>query len=480
MGALDKLRGKYIASPYWMKRTVSPVLSMVPVSLLYGMSYRNMMEQIEISRTDPEHVLQYQRRSLVKLIESCMDLNDYYRRIFRGVFETGGSWRSSCIEDLQKLPILDREDIRAHIGRFLVRPAAELDEVSTSGSSGHPLTFFLDRDRGARELAYIHRIWAQIGFRPGKHRRATIRGFVFPDVDKKPWEFDPPLKELRFAASQLAPETMRKYLDLMEKYEVNFLHGYPSAMALLAGFAKTVNWRKPGSLIGILPISEALFDHQRSLIREGFGGLPILSYYGQSEKVAFAGELPEAQDVFEFEPLYGITELVAGDGQPVREKGERGRIVSTGLLNRGMPFFRYDTGDTAELVGAAGRDNCYRMRVRAIRSRRAHEYIVDFHGGKIYFTAIIPHSKVFARVQEFQLYQENPGEVVVKILPRGGHDDGIPQAFVDEIQTKVGSRVRFQLQLVDRLPPNPRDKRHFIDQKLGGEGVGSAQVKLSK
>ncbi len=420
------------------------------------------MKMIEISENDADFVLAFQKKSLEKMIESCLSVNSYYSETFRMTLAD----RGFGIEDLKKLPILDKEDVRRATEQFLVRPRSELDEVSTSGSSGRPLKFYLDRDRSPKELAFVHHIWSRIGFRPDKHRRAVLRGVFLPNVDMKPWEYDPALNELRLSPFHLVPETMELYLRLIEEYKINFIHGYPSAITLLFNFAKSKSWRLPASLIGILPISEVLFEYQRSIILQDFPGIKILSFYGQSEKVAIAGELADSSNVFEFEPLYGVAELVDENGGQVQVPGSRGRVIATGMLSWGMPFFRYDTGDTAELVEPGSRENCYRMRVREIRSRRAHEYIVGYNGALISFSAINLHSEYFADIQQFQLYQEEEGRVTIKVVAYPGQNLAKIRNFVGEIQSKVGNNVHFSLQVVDFLPPNPRGKRHFIEQKL--------------
>ena len=466
MRAIDELRGMYVSSPYWIKRVASPLLSIVPFGFLYGKTYSQASRMIGYSKDNPQFVAEYQEKTLASIIEPCVNLNDYYQRIFEGVYDGGSDWKSNCVAGLKKLPILNKEEVRRNIDKYLVRPRSELDLVSTSGSSGQPLSFYLDRDRGPKEIAFIHQVWAQVGYRASKHRRAVLRGFSFPNVEEKPWEYDPALNELRLSASQMLPETMKLYLELIKRYDIDFLHGYPSAITLLSNFAISINWEKPASLIGVFPISEALFDYQRVIILKAFPDIKILSFYGQSEKVAFAGELADFPDIFEFEPLYGIVELVDDQGRPVLGKGERGRIVSTGLLTKGMPLFRYDTGDTAELVELGSEDNCYRMRVRKIRSRRALEYVVGYKGEKFYFTAILPHTRTFEKIQQFQLYQEVPGEVTVKVVPYFGQTEKEIRAFVDEIQSKAGKMVKFSLETVKFLPPNPRGKRHCIEQKL--------------
>jgi phenylacetate-CoA ligase len=325
--------------------------------------------------------------------------------------------------------------------------------------------FYLDKDRSVREWAFITHVWARIGYSPGK-RRAVLRGVFLPNVDIRPWGYDAALRELRLSPFHLLPKVMDQYLRLISRYRVSFIHGYPSAIAILAGHALSASWSPPSSLEGILPISERLTVDQRELFRAAFGDVAVLSYYGLSEKAAFAGEIPGEPDVYEFEPLYGITELVDDEGRPIREPGEQGRVIGTGLLSRGMPLLRYDTEDRAELVRAPTHDNAYRLRVRGITSRWSEEYLVSKQGSLVSIAAINVHSRAYADVREFQFFQDTQGVAVLRVVPREGVCAEALARLANDFRTKVGSGLRIELEVVKAIDTNTRGKRLFVDQRL--------------
>lgn len=171
-------------------------------------------------------------------------------------------------------------------------------------------------------------------------------------------------------------------------------------------------------------------------------------------------------DVYEFEPLYGLTELVDDQDRPVETIGKTGRIISTGLLFRGMPFIRYDTGDHGVLVQSPAPENGYRLRVANIRSRRAQEFLVASNGALISITAINIHSDAYALIREFQFYQDQPGIAVCKIVPLDGYKESDYLPFIAEIQKKIGNSLEFSIKLVEAIPVNPRGKRKMVDQRI--------------
>lgn len=465
MWLLNRLRGLYPQSPTWVRKCFSPFLALLPPELVYGPTYRRFRLMIANSEVDANFVREFLITSLRDIIQACIDRSEFYRELIRNAFGRIPDVDQFSLEDLKRLPILSKEDVRENADRLLVVDPSYADIVSTSGSSGRPLQFYLDKDRSVKEWAFITHIWGRIGYRY-HHRRAVLRGVFMPNVDIKPWEYDAALRELRLSPFHLIPDIMDKYLALIRKCRINFIHGYPSAIAILASHALRIGWRPPDDLIGILPISETLFPHQRELLRRAFGDIAIMPFYGLSEKVAIAGEVLDEPDVYEFEPLYGITEIVDDSGEPVTTPGASGRIVSTGLLSKAMPLLRYDTGDTGTLVQLPAPENCFRLRVKGIRSRRGQEFLVSTKGALISMAALNIHSPAYAHIQEFQFHQDTPGLATVRIVPLPGRQYRDFEPFVEEIQTKVGSDIVFRLELVDSLKSNPRGKRSFIEQKL--------------
>lgn len=442
---------------------MAPLVTMLPISMRFGNTYNKFRKDIQISKTNPEFVKEYQERKLREIMVMCEENSSYYTTLFQNVFNKKA--RNWSINDLKSLPIMSREDVREHCDDLLTRDKDNLDMVTTSGSSGEPLKFYLDKERSAKEIAFVHTVWSGAGFCL-KDQRAVLRGVHIQKVDEKPWEYDSALNELRLSPFHITEENLNLYLGLIEKYKVSFLGGYPSAITSLAALALKKKWRRPACFRGIFPISEPIHKHQRNIIAEAFGGVPVLLYYGMSEKVAFAGECLQQEDLYEFEPLYGITELINEEGVCVETPGTRGRIISTGLISLGMPLLNYDTGDTAELVESASYDNCYRMKVRNIKPRRSQDILVGNNGALISLAAINIHSQNYNNVREFQFYQEREGRVVVRAVPSANKTVEDVSLFVNEIQSKVGNAIFFELEMVSEIATNSRGKKRAIDQRL--------------
>jgi phenylacetate-CoA ligase len=458
----------YVGLPSPIRRWIIPALAWLPANLKYGGTYRRLRREIAVSESSPEFVLEYQERMFRRMLERAASDSPYYRSVMRerGIQAIGSVGRA--LDWLPDFPVLKKDVLREGARELLTVPLKSVDEISTSGSSGRPLTFFLDKDRSVKEWAFIHHLWAKAGYRASE-KRAVLRGTHISGADHQPWEYDAALRELRLSPFHMTADNLSRFLVQMRRREIHYLHGYPSALTLLATHAASASWDWREEIKGIFPISESLYSTQRQELRRAFPAALILPFYGLSEKVAIAGQVCGADDVYEFEPLYGITELLDEQNQPIREIGQRGRLVATGLLHLAMPLIRYDTEDDAELVREARQDNGYRLRVSGLRSRWRQEFIVGRNGEQISVAAINIHSAVYGSIREFQFFQDQPGIVEVRVVPRMGASRADLDAFVAEIQAKVGASTVFVLKILDAISRNSRGKWTFIEQRLGSE-----------
>jgi phenylacetate-CoA ligase len=367
---------------------------------------------------------------------------------------------SATPADLGALPVVTRGIVRDNVDDMLAMPKQRLDEAMTSGSSDAALTVYLDKDRSVREWAFVTHAWRAAGFRLGD-RRAVMRGHLLRGAQSRYWSWEPGTRELRLSPLRLVPSIMDEYLDLIARFRVAFLHGYPSAITLLAAHARRVGWQPPTTLRGVLPISESLLPHQRAIIRDGFGPLPVVPFYGLTEKVAFACEVPDEPDVYEFEPLYGITEILGRDGRWVGT-GQRGRLVGTGFLSTGMPLVRYFTGDLATVVRHPSAENCWRLRVTDLVSAKRQFYLVTAEGGLAPRTGLT-HNDV---ARDYQFVQWEPGRAILRLVPEPGVTQRDLDVFVETVRVDSDGLLTYETEIVNEIPATSRGKRVFIEQHL--------------
>lgn len=453
-------RGAYARSPLWTRAAVGTLLAALPPRLLYGSDYRSLSRDLRRASTDEEYCRSERDRLLRETLLRASDAPAYSKHLADIDLK-----KADPLGTLAGLPVLDRAAVARDPRGHLCVPASAMDMVTTGGTGGTPLSFFLDRDRSPREWAFVTSIWSRAGYCLGD-RRAVLRGLGFGGHGRT-WFWDPALRELALSPFDLTDEVMSGYLELLTAYRIQWLHGYPSAVSALCSFAARAEWQPPAALEGVLLISEPVYSHQTELIHKVLPGRVVLPFYGQSERVSIAGEVPGELGTYEFEPLYGIPDLVDDHGHPVTAAGARGRLLGTGFISRGMPLLRYDTGDTAELVELACPSNGHRLTVRAIWGRRRQEFLVGREGNPISMTALNIHSSAYSNVRQFQFFQDTPGVAVLRVVPLVRGDTAAAESLRREFAAKVAHVLDLHLELVDALPLTLRAKSTFIDQRLG-------------
>jgi len=468
MPFLDQLRGYYVRAPRWVQRPAGTLLSTLPPDLLYGGTFRRLQVDIERSEWDAAFVEARVGQQLSALFANARRTRFYAPRL------AGLPAGSPTPADLARLPILQKEEVRRDAESMLAVPRTEVDEVMTGGtSSGVALSFYLDRDRSVKEWAYLTHLWQRAGYQLGD--RLAVLGYRgvthLSNPTAKPWAWEPGTRELRLSPFRMVPPVMDDYLELIGRFRIAFVYGYPSAISILAGHARNVGWSPPPTLKGVLLMSESIRPFQREAIREGFGPVPVLSCYGLSEKVAIAGEIPGHPGEYEFEPLYGSTELVNASGAPVTVPGEQGRLVGTGFVSMGMPLVRYDTGDLATAVAFPSVDNCWRLRVTDIVSCYWQEYLVTREGGLI--TPVVLYDDNLL-VREFQFVQHEPGRATLRVVAAQGVGPGELDTFLHKVNRQAHGLMSVTMETVDEIPLTPRGKRVMVEQYLDLSDFGLA------
>jgi phenylacetate-CoA ligase len=462
---LDIARSAYVKSPPRLRRSVAPLISMVPLALRYGAVYERWRRDIMRARTDPAFSITATTSALRTLAGTAVHASSFHRARFASTFGANFDARQMEVEDLGRLPILTKADLRAAGEAALTRPAKNLVRNCTSGSNGEePFAFFVDRDRSVREFAFVNDAWARAGYTRDQ-TRCVLKGFRMKGAEDRLFEWEPALNELRLCVFPMTEADVALYIDLIDARQIRFLHGYPSAIELFCRHMLALGRSFRTPIRGILPISEPLYEHQRATIRQALGDVAFAPFYGLSEKALFAREVTD--DIYEFEPLYGLAELVDDDGAPVTEPGAEGRLVGTGFITHGMPFIRYDTEDRARLVERGTRANGWRMKVEAISPRRKPGFFIGKTGNRIVATNFPPQDPTFFRgMSEFQFVQSEPGKAVIRYVAATGGAEGDAERIRAALEAKAEGHLTFTLDRVDCLACGSQGKRAFIDQRL--------------
>ncbi|WP_249033777.1 phenylacetate--CoA ligase family protein [Kocuria rosea] len=363
-----------------------------------------------------------------------------------------------ALERLEELPILSRRSVTESSRAMLTVPESEVSAVSTSGSSGEPVVFYLDKRRGASEWAYVMDSWSSSGVTPNDWR-AYFRGMDLPRGAS--YQLQRSTRELVIRAQTVSPRTIDQYCDMLERRRIRYLHGYASTLSLFAVLCEQMGWASWRSqVMGVFPVSEEITSNQRAVLSRVFPNAGVVDFYGLSERTAFAAGHGDGS--YSFYPLYGLVEVIREDGSPA-QSGERGRIIATGLRLKAMPLLRYDTGDSAEVVHY---EPSGMPRIREIRPRRSRENFVTADGGNFALTAMNMHGHLFASVLRFRFVQEIAGHATMLIQPAPGATSNDLEEVFQHMQRRCAGQVTLSMRLVEDLPPTVNGKARLLEQRI--------------
>src|SRR5208283_985480 len=381
--------------------------NLLPPSVRYGKEWNEAVALLlESERCDEKALVKYQEERLECLIQHCYENVPYYREIFqqRGLEPHD----IQSIDDLKKLPILNKETVRKRKNDLLATNIAALgrNPARTSGSSGTALDFCMDNSTRPTERALVLRHLLWLGFKRGD-RTALFKALPLADPTKCS-QYLPGSRELRFSFHNVDYKRLETMVDELERFKPAFINAWPSCLYVLAKWMER-NGRSIPPPKYIVTSSENQYPHIREKIERVFKS-KIIDWYGQEECCATAIQCERAQG-YHIQMEMGVVELV-----PVNRGQECWEIVGTCLHNSAMPFIQYKTGDLA--IKGEGRCSCGRENptIEKIVGRE-----IDFvlTPEKNMISPLILHFAFYNmdEIQEAQIIQEDLNTLRILIVP---------------------------------------------------------------
>jgi phenylacetate-CoA ligase len=142
--------------------------------------------------------------------------------------------------------------------------------------------------------------------------------------------------------------------------------------------------------------------------------------------------------------------------------------VGTGFINYAMPLIRYRTGDVCSGI-ERGCPECGRNYdiISAVEGRIG-DFLINAEG-KIISVYLDIDFGVFNNIERFQLYQESPGEVELRIWPKNSYGDEDSDRIVSEIQRAVGQLgrgLKYRIVMMEKSGRDSSVKYRMVDQRL--------------
>lgn len=393
----------------------------------------------------------WQAQRLAFVLKRAAATVPYYRRLWEGRGRVGDE---SSSEFLRNWPLLGKEEVRKD-PRAFVADDCRIDRMvceNTSGTTGTPLKLWWSRETVRRWYALVEARWRRWYGVSMKNRWGILGGQLILDGRcRRPpfWIWNAPMKQLYLSSYHLYPEFLGDYAAAIQRYKVDYLYGYPSALYTLA-LGILDSGRRRMALTVVITDAEPLYDHQRKVISEVFQ-CPVYETYGMAEIVAAAGECAAGR--LHLWPEVGHVEVVEGE------------LVCTGLFNTDMPLIRYRVGDRGTVSAEGAACECgRRLPVLASLEGRVDDVVVTPDGRSI--GRLDPIFKSSLPIREAQIVQESANALRVRYVPAEGWSEEAARLICSRLQDKVGA-MEITLEAVTHLPRGANGKFRAVVNKVG-------------
>ena len=365
------------------------------------------------------------------------------------------------LQDIERLPVVCKEDLLEfdHDERTnrSVTGAENAERVMTSGSSGAPFEFDVERTYNKWRKAQYLRPYVANGRRPW-HR--VLRLTALTENDSVARSRRGPFPERKMNCTS----DISLQIDELCKRKTTLVQGYPSALRCLA-FELLARQIETPYVRTVFTDSELLTPDTRALIEKAFGA-PVIDIFGSFETDNIAYQCSSESDYHV--TTDSVIAEVFNDGRPVLERD--GDLVVTVLRSRMTPFIRYNLRDQVRLLDAPC--HCGRtFPLMKIVAGRSDDLIVHRDGRRE-----PPMSLTYSMLQcsdifrEYQITQNDIGKFTVLIVPAIPITDAIEQRIVDVIDSHYPD-AEVIVQAVQKLSRTPAAKlKAFVSDMPAAHG----------
>lgn len=461
MGTIQVIK-KFISSNWVIEKIVREVLERLPLRFRYGISYgptfRYWLAFLRESENwDRERLEAYQIEQLRDLLIHAGNNVPYYKRIFNEYGFKPEKFQN--LNDIEVLPYIERKTIKDSHHDFIASNIykSKLIPANTSGTSGIPLTVYGTKETEEKHWATVINLWSRIGYSPASRTIFFETNIRHGSRDNMPYKRY--ANKLILSSNYFIDEWVDRYINLINNFRPEYIIGFPHTIAVFSSYLRKRQKSVYEGLKGIIVYAENLYTWQGDLIRSVFGKR-VFSDYGMVEKVIHGGGCEHSNN-YHLYPQYGFSEYL-DLGNSYRE------LVGTGFINYAMPLIRYKTGDVCSKVIERCPECGRAYDIVTMIKGRTGDFLVNAEG-QIVSVYLNIDFRAFDNIERFQLYQEYPGTVELRIWPKDSYKNKDADKILSEIRRSLGPqayKISFNIALMDNKELQPSKKYRMIDQRL--------------
>lgn len=431
----------------------------LPLSQLYAgdSSYSGYKELIASQGKTKAEIQKIQLSRLKNILKHAYDSVPMYREIFKARGITPDDIKN--MDDIALLPPISRHDFRARYPDQCTSasvPRSEWIHNGTSGSSGTPMEFVMDKSLTGRKISNYFRSLSWAGISPGD-KYLKLWGPGGAGDFKKDMLTRYVLRRIELSCLQ-TDEMKQAYYDIIRRYKPKAIEAYVSGLVKLC-----LLMREDGVDDIHVPVAttsaETLYDSDRKVIEETLG-CRVFNRYGSREFGIIAHECRAHEGLHINAESFHVEVVDPHTGEPCAA-GERGEILVTCFCNFAMPFIRYRVQD----MGVLSDQDCpCRMGLPKLASieGRVTDFLDTSKKKMISYYNIEYFIRFYSDyIKDYQIVQNSPDSFVLRLVPTNKYSEDVAKDMVSKLSGYL-EVADFTIEKVDRIEPGPSGKRRGV------------------
>ena len=412
-----------------------------------------------------EEIEKYQLARLKQLLHHAYATVSYYHDVFRSLDMHPKDINTRA--DFSRLPVLTKDIIKANkkeLTSTAFKPE-ELINLSSGGSTGVPLKFYTHHDFYEQHNATFMLALKNAGW---KENERLISIWGNPNDGQKKSGLKELFKKslstmLDLNAYNYDSATISEWIDQILEKNNTFIYGYVSVMQNVAEHIIENNI-SISNVKGVMTSAEKLHDWQRDLIQKAFH-CKVYDQYGSREVPGIASECP-AGNMHQFLHSAYVEYL------PVPDHPENlCKLIVTSLINRAMPFIRYEIGDFA--MPGAGICSCGRgYPLMEMKIGRIADRFITSNGKTIYGTFLVRQMYDIEGIKSFQFHQLNSHSIRLNLIKNSNFSEADIQKIA-QIENKLKQTLAWDdlsvdVHYVEEIPKTLGGKHRYVVSDVTG------------
>lgn len=421
--------------------------------------------ELEKTQYLPEVTLrEKQWERLSSLMHFVYSNNSFYRRRFDDCHLKPDEIRSP--EDFKRLPVLTKKEIRENFGAMISSGSdtKKLLKFKTGGSTGKALELYISEDCSERRNACARRHDRWTGWEVGEPVGAVWGNPELP-VDMKGrlrnWLLAP---HIYLDTMNVTDRSVTDFAIAWKKAKPTLLFGHAHSLYLLSRYVQRLQITEIAPR-AVISTSMTLLPHERQAIEKTFG-LKVFDRYG-CEEVSLIGSECERHEGLHLNIEHLYIEFLSGEGEEVKP-GQEGRIVVTDLMNKSMPFIRYEVEDMG--VPADQKCSCGRgLPLMKGVSGRLADFLVKMDGTRVAGISLIENTLTnIPGIEQMQIIQDSPERITINLVTLPVFNRSNRTELEGYFQSLLGREARITMQYMKQIPPEKSGKYCFLICNIPG------------